>query len=189
MALILRPGQGFLYMKVGTHAKESLEEIIARKTQEIERAGFAVWSYGGSTCHPESMVQPFARSYQQRGGVIYLCMQEMNSKHFAEPLRAKEFSIDGVKWEQIHPDINVRGSRYALAINKLRVEEFELPLKATKVAIGNSMGRAGNLYIAGRVDKACLEVTEEMNLAAQSEEKVRIGLVAELIEPFAVYVR
>ena len=34
-------GDGILFMKVGTHANESLEDIIARKKLEIETAGFA----------------------------------------------------------------------------------------------------------------------------------------------------
>jgi len=50
MSSILSPGQGVLYMKVGTHAQEPLEEIIKRKTKEIEDAGYAMWGYGGSTC-------------------------------------------------------------------------------------------------------------------------------------------
>lgn len=189
MSVIFNPGQGFLYMKVGTHARESLEDIIARKTKEIERAGFAFWGYGGNTCHPETMVQPFAKSYQQRGGVIYLCMQQMESKHFAEAIRADEFSVDGVNWQKIPSAINVLGSRYALAIKNLRPDNFNLPLTATKVAIGNSMGRAGNVYIAGRVDKACLEVTDQIQQAPQEGGVVHIGLVAELVDPYAVYVR
>lgn len=189
MSLIFRPGQGLLYMKVGMHAQEPLEDIIARKTREIERAGFGFWGYGGNTCHPETMVQPFARSYEQRGEVIYLCMQPMESKHFADRIRAEAFSVDGTHWEKIHPEINVLGSRYALVIKNLRTEEFDLHLARTKVALGTSMGRSGSLYIAGRVDKACLEMTEEMNAAASEKEAVRIGLVAELVKPYAVYVR
>src|ERR1700761_2612989 len=88
MHQLIKPGQGFLYMKVGTHAKETLEDIIRRKSQEIEQAGYAMWGYGGNTCHPQTMVQPFARECQADGGTIYLCMEEMNSTHFAEPLRA-----------------------------------------------------------------------------------------------------
>jgi hypothetical protein len=122
MAFILKPGQGILFMKVGTHAQESLQDIITRKTREIEEAGFAFWGYGGNTCHPETMVQPFAREYKQRGGVIYLCMHPMESKHFAEPLRAEEFSVDGTNWQKIHSSINVLGSSYALAIKNLRQE-------------------------------------------------------------------
>jgi hypothetical protein len=36
MTTIVKPGAGLLFMKVGTHAQESLEDIIARKTREIE---------------------------------------------------------------------------------------------------------------------------------------------------------
>jgi hypothetical protein len=189
MSIILKPGHGLVYMKVGMHAQESLDVIIARKTKEIEQAGFALWGYGGSTCHPQTMVQPFVRSFEQRGQVIYLCMQPMESSHFAEPIRAEEYSIDGIAWLPIPPAINVLGSRYALAIRQLRKEEFDLPLAKTKVALGNSMGSNGDRYIAGRVDKACLEIAEEIVTPAAAERKVRIGLVAEIVKPYAVYVR
>ncbi len=47
------------------------------------------------------MVQPFARDFEQRDGVIYLCMQTMDSRHFAVSQRAVEFSVDGVDWAEI----------------------------------------------------------------------------------------
>ena len=189
MTLILEPGGGFLYMKVGTHARETLEDIIRRKTREIEEAGFALWGYGGNTCHPLSMVQPFAKDYEERGSTIYLCMQPMESKHFAEPIRARQYSVDGSSWTEIPPAISVVGSRYALAIRDLRQDEFDLDLAKTKVAIGNSAGRVGSRYIRGRVDKACLEVTEEGVANSEDDTNVRIGLVAELVEPYSVFVR
>lgn len=189
MAPIIKPGDGLLYMKVGTHAKEDLNEIIERKRNEIKAAGFALWGYGGNTCHPVSMVQPFARTYEKRAGVIYLCMEPMQSKHFAEPLRAKEYSIDGVSWTEVPQSINVLGSRYALVIKELRREEFDIPLESTKVAIGNCVGRSGSDYIAGRVDKACLELLNDSHAASADERIAHIGLVAEIVDPFAVFVR
>jgi len=36
-------------------------------------------------------------------------MHEMNSKHFAEPLRANEFSADGIDWKKIPDSIRVFG--------------------------------------------------------------------------------
>ena len=190
MSDIIRPGAGILFMKVGTHAQETLADIIARKTKEIEDAGFAFWGYGGNTCHPQTMVQPFARAFEERNDKIYLCMHEMKSKHFAEPLRADQFSADGLTWSSISQAINVYGSRYALVISGLRREALELPLAKTRVAIGNSRGRVGSLYVSGRVDKACLEFTNEASLSvAPGEPSVHIGLVAELRAPYAVYVR
>jgi hypothetical protein len=185
----LKAGSGVLFMKVGTHAKETLEEIIARKRKEISEAGFAMWGYGGNTCHPISMVGPFARQYERRGQAIYLCMQQMASKHFAEPVRASQFSVDGIKWEDIPAPINVLGSRYALIIKDLQKEEFKLSLHRTRVAVGASMGRTGERYVSGRVDKACLELTEDMETASQDEKLVQIGLVATIVDPYAVIVR
>ena len=187
MTDILKPGQGLLYMKVGTHAQEGLEAIIERKTREIEEAGYAFWGYGGGTCHPQTMVQPFAKDYERRGSLIYLCMEPMESSHFADPLRADEFSIDGLKWEEIPEAVNVLGSRYALVIKDLHKEEFELPLEMTKVAVGNSIGARGSKYISGRVDKACLEIADRDPSVPQ--KSVRIGLVADIVKPYAVHVR
>lgn len=188
---IIRPGSGFLFMKVGVHAQESLEEIIARKSKEIEQAGVAFWGYGGNTCHPNTMVQPFAKSFEQRGGKIHLCMQEMNSKHFAEPVRADEYSIDGFTWQTVPSDINVRGSRFALVIKDLHATKFDIALDQTRVAIGPCEGRSGNKYIQGRVDKGCLEVlsTPILHNDASLEKKVTINLVADLVEPYAVFLR
>jgi hypothetical protein len=186
---IISPGSGILYMKIGEHASEPLEEIIRRKRQEIEDAGHALWGYGGATCHPTSMVQPFARDYEKRNGVIYLCMEPMVSHHLAPTRRANQFSTDGINWDPVPEKINVLGSRYALAIDDLHQEEFELPLAQTKVALGNSMGRLGNKYIAGRVDKACLVVTDDAGPEKVEDRSRPIGWVARLVPPYAVFVR
>lgn len=190
MANLIAPGQGLVFMKVGVHASEDLASIIERKTREIEDAGFALWGYGGATCYPNSMVQPFAKDYIGRGQKIYLCMQEMESHHFAEQIRAEEFSVDGQTWNSIPTPINVLGSRYALAIKALRKEEFILPLSRTRVAVGPSVGRQGDKYIQGRADKACLEIMGNVaEPLAEGEPQVQINLVAELCDPYAVFLR
>lgn len=195
MTNITVPGNGILYMKVGTHAGESLDSIIRRKTEEIERAGVSFWGYGGNTCHPETMVQPFARSHEDRGKPVYLCMEPMESNHWSVSARADEYSVNGVTWEGIPEPISVIGSRYALVIRELQKADFNLRLDATRVALGNSVGRSGRKYIQGRVDKACLEMLEttgheEATNGDGTKMPVQhIGLVAKLAPPFAVYVR
>lgn len=190
MAEIIRPGAGILFMKVGTHAQETLEDIIARKSKEIDDAGFAMWGYGGNTCHPRTMVQPFAQTFEQKGKPIFLCMQEMNSNHFAEPLRANEFSANGIDWQKMPDAIRVLGSRFALVIKGLRKEEHLLPLNQTRVAVGNNQGRLGSRYLLGQVDKACLEITEHAEQTNESDKKdIQIHLVAELASPYAVFLR
>lgn len=187
---IIRPGAGLLCMKVGTHANEPLDAIVERKQAEIDAAGFALWGYGGNTCHPTTMVQPFARDFEVRGEAIHLVMHPMLSNHFAVTARAEEMSPDGHDWKPIPAPINVLGSRYALAIAALQPVEFALPLSQTRVAVGNSRGRRGDEYIQGRVDKAVLEVVDEPTDGEAADRPAEeIGLVAEVIEPFAVFVR
>jgi hypothetical protein len=186
----VRPGEGLLFMKIGTHAQEELAEIIARKTEEIRRTGFGMWGYGGNTCHPTSMVQPFARTFAQRGRTIHLCMQKMDSNHFAEPFAAAEYSADALTWEKIPDTIEVRGSRYALVIDRLVEERFTLLLDQTRVPVGPSMGRLGSKYVQGRVDKACLEVLDAPQLSNNvNPVEIEINLVADLREPYAVFLR
>lgn len=190
MNSVIRPGAGVLFMKVGQHAQEDLETIIARKRKEIEQAGFGMWGYGGSTCHPQSMVQPSAEAFAARGEPIHLVMQEMTSRHSAEQLRADQYSADNFEWEDIPRAINVLGSRYALVISSLDRCEMKLPLDQTRVPIGRSMGRIGSRYLRGQVDKACLEVLERPESMNEGEPRdVAINLVAELKAPFAVFLR
>lgn len=190
MSNIIKPGNSVLFMKVGTHAKEDLDSIIARKTKEIKDAGFAMWGYGGGTCHPGTMVRPFAQAKAATGGVIKLVMQEMTSNHFAEQVRADQYSTDGVDWHDIPKEINVLGSRYALVIKDLHKEEFKLPLAKTRVALGPSEGKVGSRYIQGRVDKACFDIAETAELANDAKNlEIDISLVADLIDPYAVFLR
>ena len=123
----LDPGTAILYMKVGTHANEGLEAIIARKQREIEEAGVAFWGYGGSTCHPTTMVQPFAERLALSGTPLILAMQPMNSKHFAEPVRAEEYSVDGTNWQSVPHGVNALGSRYALVLDSLEQTHLDFP--------------------------------------------------------------
>jgi hypothetical protein len=189
MSTIIKPGARILYMKVGTHADEPLDAILARKMKEIEDEGVSFWGYGGGTCHPVTMVQPFAKAFEEQNGTIYLCMQPMNSSHFAVTVRADEFSVDGIEWKPVPRGINVTGSRYALVIKNLHKEEFNLSLARTRVSLGNSMGVVGSKYISGRVDKACLEVADAALSDETEREPAHIGLVAEIVKPYAVFVR
>lgn len=186
MSGIIHPGAGVVYMKVGTHAQEQLSDIIARKRREIEEEGFAMWGYGGNTCHPASMVQPFARDIAEKGRPIHLVMHEMDSRHYAEQVRAARYSVNGTDWTEIPKAINVLGSRFALMIKDLRPHDDELDLAATRVAVGPNSGRLGSRYVRGQADKACLIVGEPENVNEEAK-KVKIDLVAELIDPYAVF--
>jgi len=178
-------GDPIIYMKVGVHAGEELTDIITRKQAEIADAGFAMWGYGGNTCHPRTMVRPFAADRASAAEPIRLVMQEVKSNHFAAQVRAGEFSLDGETWDTIPAGINVLGSRFALCVKNLVQVDAELSLGETEVAVGRSKGKAGNSYLKGQVDKACLEVVA----GGDDRPPVPISLVADLVEPYAVILR
>ena len=181
-------GSRIIFMKVGVHARESLDDIIERKAQEIDDAGFALWGYGGNTCHPRTMVQPFAEEAAEAGQPILLAMEPIESNHNAAPIRASEMSADGLTWDDIPAQINALGSRFALCIEELKETDLQVDLNETRVPLGRSKGRLGAEYVAGRVDKACLEVVPPEGAPRDSAVK-RIGLRAQLTKPYAVFLR
>lgn len=183
----LERGDPFIFMKVGVHAKEDLISIIKRKRAEIANAGVTFWGYGGNTCHPLTAVQPFAKGVDANGGVVRLLMEEINSKHFAEPVRAESFSEDGINWKPVPQPINVLGSRYALVLGNLDDIDISVSLGDTRVGVGRLEGKTGSDYIRGHVDKACLVYTPDNRLTPNTAVKLRLS--ARLVAPYAVLLK
>lgn len=85
------------------------------------------------------------------------------------------------------PDaINVLGSKYALILSSIKTTTTRLRLGKTFVDVGPSRGQNGALYLRGRIDKACLSLSPE---AANDSDGTLISLAAELLKPYAVFVR
>ena len=72
-----QPPQAFIFMRVGSHAGESFDEILERKQRELADAGRIFWGYGGPTLHPITQVQPFAKLWLQSEGSIQILMQRL----------------------------------------------------------------------------------------------------------------
>ena len=178
----------FIFMKVGTHAGEDLDTIIERKLREIEKTGMSFWGYGGPTCHPTKQVQPFAKKVVEKKGSIYLCMEKIHSLADPDIVPATMYSVDGVNYSPIPDGITVTGSRYAIVLDEIVPEEFEIPLDAYEVAYGRSAGRPASGYIQGHVDKACIELNPNRMIGASDKKKV-ISLVGKMKEPYAVFVK
>ena len=181
---------GLIFMKVGLHAQESIEDIVNRKQREFEETGSIFWGYGGNTCHPLTMVQPFAKEVERSGNQVLIVMQKMNSRHAAPPEIAKQYSDDGVNWQPIPKGIEVRGSRYALILDELRVEEFELDLGELQVGVGPSRGRKADKYLIGQADKGCFFYKPRELPVPQDQQVVKpIELVARVKKPYAVLLK
>ena len=86
--------------------------------------------------------------------------------------------------------IHVLGSRYALVLEDLQLETFDLNLREARVAVGPTRGRSAHNYIKGRVDKGCLEVDPTLLVGSPNTGDVhRISLLAKLQAPYAVFLR
>lgn len=188
MSEIITPKAGLLFMKVGLHAGETFEQIMERKRREYETTGMVFWGYGGGTCHPTRVVQPFAKLKIEEGENIYLAMEEINSHHPPTKMIAKEYSEDGICWKPVPRDIEVRGSRYALILGEIHDGDLDLDLSSYQVAVGPSMGKPASQYVGRRVDKACITPITEG--ASHLEPQVKkIAYFAKIRSPFAVFTR
>lgn len=181
---------GLIFMKVGLHAQESIEDIIKRKQREFDEAGAIFWGYGGSTCHPLTMVQPFAKGKQKKGSGIFILLQKKNSKHEGPPEVSKQYSDGGVNWQPNPKGIEVRGSRFAPGLDELKLEEFDVDIGDLQVGVGPNRGRRADKYLIGQADKGCF-VYSPREVPIAPEEKIikHIGLVARVKPPFAVFVK
>ena len=184
----LADDEPFIFMKVGRHAGETLEQILERKQRELEAAGRIFWGYGGGTMHPITKVQPFVRSRIERGAEIRLLMQSIDSKHPDTEVFATEMSSDGVHYEPLPAGAQVRGSKYALVLGEIQSGDLEVDLSAYQVGEGPSAGRNAAEYIKGRVDKGLLDPSGERSDPEQGVIQ-RIHFAAKLVEPYAVLLR
>ena len=175
-----------IFMKYGVHASEDVESIISRKLYEIHNAGYMLWGYGGTLCHPQTQVKELLDTSNNN---LYLLLSETPSKNHSPSVRQTKLSHDKIKWDSIPPEINVLGSKYALMCDSLEPVNIHIDLSRYTVAVGSSKGKVLSDYIRGRVDKACgtlrANMSESSNLC--SNNLVHISWVAHVID--AVFVR
>lgn len=181
----------FLFMKVGNHAGETWEQILERKQKEFEKAGRIFWGYGGTTCHPLNVVQPFARLSVKEQGRILLVMEPIDSKAEPDIVPATEYSSDGIDWRPIPENILVTGSRYAFVLDEIKPGDLNITLAHFEVAIGPSQGKAAEAYLQGHVDKACFVKSDKARTVGAPPGKLirKARFSAELKEPYAVLLR
>lgn len=174
-------------MKVGFHVDESLESIITRKQTEERTHGKIFWGYGGTLCHPVNKVHPFIRETKRRKLRPILVLSVTSSKFVTTRTVAGEYSVNGEIWYPVPPGICVSGSRYAIVCKNLRQFDKEIDLSMYVLATGPKKGISLADYIRSRVDKACAFMCETPNV--DEKNIIKVSYVAEIVEPYAVFVR
>lgn len=185
---IIKPGElrFIILMKAGYHTDETLDEIIRRKILEEKRCGVVYWGYNGVLCHPHNQIIPFVRSALEYGEKPKLLLSVTPSKFQREKCIAKEYSIDGEHWLPFPKEALLTGCRYSVVCRNFRPVNFALDIGQYRVAIGRSAGRILNDYFKFRTDKACATLD---NTLKGGSKLLKIAYEADLVEPYAVFIR
>lgn len=172
-------------MKIGFHGGEDLERIVARKHNEEAEVGTFLWGYGGSLCHPITQVAPSARLAAAAGCSFEFIGLPTPSAFQGTTHLCAEYSLDGVVWTELASAHRVTSSRYALVARGLTITSARINLAKYEVAVGACQGRSVPEYLRGRIDKVCARVATD----DRDECFASVCLTAELVEPYAVFVR
>ncbi len=175
-----------LFMKVGCHAREGIDEIYRRKALEEAENGVFYWGYGGTLCHPSQQVHRLARLALANNELPLVAMIPTESKFVGSNSIASELSVDRHSWLEIPPEVAIYGSRYALVCTDLRRVDIEIDLSQYMIAVGPSRGTLLSRYMCYRVDKACALKTDD---ESRREKMASVGYTARLVSPFAVFLR
>ena len=183
------PPDAFIYMKVGPHGGETLNEILIRKNLEFEKEDKIFWSYGGGSgpLHPKTQVQPFAQEWTQKQGCVYVLMERLNnpSPRFGAPAgTATHCSVNGDEWEGI-PEGIPTAPPHALVLGEITPVDRELDLRDFAVGVGPSKGRNATDYIKYQVDKGCFVAARPMS--GHLSKPISIGYLARLLDPYGVF--
>lgn len=182
--------RAFIFMKVGSHAGESLDGIVERKQRELSKAGKTLWGYGGNgPCHPKTQVQPFAQKW---GNPLYVLMSRtkapVQTRHSTRARRATKHSADQEEWSDLKGFV-VTGSKFAFVLDKLQRVDFDLNLEDFEVGFG-APGRNAANFFRGQTSRGCLVATDAtgVNRTGQASP-VRIELCGRLVPPYAVFLQ
>lgn len=175
-----------LFMKIGYHAGETLEDIIDRKRKEETLTGQFFWGYGGTICHPTNQVLRFLSLAQSEHDVPVVAMIPTLSRYLGSGFNSKEYSLDQKTWLPLPDGISVLGSKFALVCTNLRKFNCVADLVQYKVAIGPSAGRTVMEYFRYHVGKvcaikSCFHTTNSM--------RCKVPYIADLVFPGAVFLR
>lgn len=174
-----------IYMKVGPYCGYQLQEIIEIKQREERLCGQFFWGYGGVFCHPKRVI-PFVEIALKRGMKPKLLFSVTNS-HFVSPRgRASQQSKDRINWEQLPPEVLLVGNQFSLVAQNLTPVNEKVDLGSYSSMLGAQTGKPLSEYIKYRVDKSCAIYRQGEN---SNTRIVDISFLADLVEPYCIYVR
>jgi hypothetical protein len=177
----------FVWCIAGPHIGETLVDIVERKRRDIERFGWCLWAYGGmGNAHPETEVRRLANDYAE-GQVLPLLMPDTGKKYpdngvpFTGYQRLR--SEDAVDIPDGMSAVTGGASSWAFWITSL---EWSNAASVDVAHYTAPYARRGIQplpeYLKGSHGRACAA-----RGAATGSAERRVHIVAELVEPYAVF--
>ena len=185
------PPRACLYMKVGPHGTESLDEILARKALEFETTDRIFWGYGSNVLHPRTQVHPFCSEWVEKQGSVYVLMERIEGRagrRIPHTASATHYSKDAADWKPLPEGVRT-GPAYALVLDEIIKVDREIDLRDFHVGVGGSKGRNAAHFIKYHVDKTCLVAAGGKTPDHPPPKPVSIGYIARLLDPYAVFLR
>ena len=173
-----------VFMKIGYHGDETLDEIIDRKMREERSCGVIFWGYGGTICHPLNQVSPFVRSAKEQGYKVKLIFSVTPSKFHKERHNARYYSADRKIWQSMPNGSLITSSAFAITCRNFRKVNYKVDISKYKVAIGPNKGKNLHEYLSYRTDKACAVYNPQTGKACHL---IPVTFEADVVFPYSVF--
>ena len=174
-------------MKVGPHSGFGLKKIIEMKKKEESIYGKFFWGYSGVFCRLFKTVKFVEKCLKNYGIVPTFVAIPTKSKYFSHNIgKITEYSIDGKQYHPLPSKVLLIGCKYALICKNLKEVDMTLDLNRYIVRSTKKTQKPLGEYVKYRVNKACAVLMDNPTL---SSKHVNVSFIADLIDPFCVFLR
>jgi len=172
----------FIIMKVGSHGKESFQEIIERKNKEQLNTGFMLWGYSGNLLDVIETRNFFSN---QEKGRKFILMSETKSPFQNSPEKSSFFSLNKIDWHELPKSLYTTGCDKTVICRNLVKTNLYLDISLFVVATGPSKGKKLSEYLRFRTDKAC--AVFKNGIIKSQESLIQIDWIAEILPPYTIF--
>jgi hypothetical protein len=176
-----------IFMIAGPHSGFSLEHIFSVKKAEESVHGSFFWGYAGTLCHPHK-VNAFVQNCLASGMASpKILLAATPSKYTSAVGRLLKYSIDDSAYAPLPQDVVLTGCKYAVVGKNIMEANCEVDLNKYEIATGDKEGKPLGEYIRYRVNKGCARLRKVY--ANESPRFAKIAYVADMVEPYCVFLR
>ncbi len=173
--------EDIIVMKVGPHSDMSLDEIIDSKKEEEIGNGVHYWGYSGVFCRPKQ-VQEFCKSSVLNNHSPKLVLIETKSSYSSSIGFINEYSEDNINYKKFKSPVQLQGAQFSFVSKNIR-KYNHFKLDDFIVVSGKNDGKVLSSHLKFKVNKCFAKYK------GNSQDKEINVLVADLVEPYAVWLK